>query len=162
MHSLIYQISTEPISKANYINMEYIEAGEMTFIDYAYETDTDERKGLIGELAGRILPKGMFTVGQDGETLIYQGGFDEWRKSYLKLIKNRAAAITEADVMKWIGPTYRLQRAIVNPLETDTLFVIDFDTRFALAERSKELMTMIERLDKGAQLYIGTIAGYHF
>lgn len=64
--------------------------------------------------------------------------------------------------MKWIGPTYQLQKAIVNSLETNTLFVTDYDTSYALAERSKELKTMIERLDKGAQLYIGTIAGYHF
>ncbi len=116
MHSLIYQISTEPVSKAEYIGTDHIEAGEMISIDYAYDIDTAKRKALIKELAERILPKGMVAAGQDGETLTYQGGFAEWRKSYIELIQAKAASITEADVMKWIGPTYQLQKAIVNPL----------------------------------------------
>lgn len=162
MHSLIYQISDEPINKEAYISTDHIEAGDMAYIDYTHETEENERKTLIKELAERILPKGMFTVSQDGETLTYQGGFAEWRKSYIQNILTKAATITEENVMKWIGPTYQLQMAVVNPLDTGTLFVIDFDTYSALAERSREFMTMIERLDKGAQLYIGTIAGYHF
>ena len=63
MHSLIYQISTEPISKAEYIGTDHIEAGEMTTIDYAYDIDTAKRKALIKELAGRILPKGIREFG---------------------------------------------------------------------------------------------------
>ena len=154
MHSVIYQIGTEPISKAEYISPDHIEAGEMASIDYAYDIEPKERQIRI-ELLLQILPKGMFTLNQDGN-------FDRWRKSYVLLIQNKAKAITEADVMEWIGPTYQLQKDIVNPLETNALFVTDYDTSYALAERSKEPMTMIERLEKGAQLYIGTIAGYHF
>lgn len=162
MHNRIYQLSTEPISKQEYIGEDNIESGEMVSIDYAYETKEGERTAHIIELVADILPKGMFILDTDCETLIYQGGFTEWRKEYLTLIQTKTAEITAANIMEWIGPTFQLQKAIVNPLSTDTLFVTDFAAGYALAERSREFMAMVSRLHKGDKLYIGAILGYHF
>lgn len=162
MHSIIFQISDQPIAKEEFIGIDHIEAGDMTSFDYAYENSDEERKECIHDLVGRILPKGMFTLDEDGETLVFQGGFTEWRKSYLDTIRCKVEDIDEGNIMKWVGPAYQLQKAILNPLETDALFITDFADCYGLAERSRELMTMIGNLQTGERLYIGAVVGYHF
>jgi len=162
MHNIIYQISSEPISEKAFIGTDNIENGDMVSIDYAYDTKAEERSEFITALAEEVLPKGMFTVNADGETLTYQGGFAEWRKTYLALIRTKAADINAENIMEWIGPTFQLQKAIVNPLCTDALFVTDFAAGYALAERSREFMAMVSRMHKGDTLHIGAIVGYHF
>lgn len=162
MHSIIFQISDQPIAKDERIGIDHIEGGDMTSFDYAYENSEEEREECIHDLVERILPKGMFTLGEDGETLIFQGGFTEWRKSYLDIIRGKVEEIDEENIMKWVGPAYQLQKAILNPLDTDALFITDFANGYRLAERSRELMTIIENLQTGERLYIGAVVGYHF
>ncbi|WP_368167812.1 hypothetical protein, partial [Bacteroides fragilis] len=113
-------------------------------------------------LVEHILPKEMFSLNEDGETIVYQSGFAEWRKSYLDTIHTRMADINEENIMKWVGPAYQLQKAILNPLCTDALFVTDFSNGYGLAERSRELMTIIGNLEIGDKLYVGAVFGYHF
>lgn len=161
MHNVIFQISTEPIDKDLYIDTDLIEAGETVSIDYAYSIAQDKRQVSVNRLL-RVLPQDMFTLDKDGNALVYNGGFDVWKKSYAQLLQSKAAAITQENVMKWTGPTCQLQKAIVNPLETDCLFVVDFGSGYSLAERSKELMLMVEQLEAGQRIYIGAILGYHF
>lgn len=162
MHSIIYQISDQPITRDEFISIDHIEGGDMTSFDYAYENIEEERKEYIRDLVERILSKGMFKLGEDGETLVFQGGFTEWRKSYLDTIRCKVAAIDEENIMKWVGPAYQLQKAILNPLDTDALFITDFANGYGLAERSRELMTIIGNLQTGERLYIGAVVGYHF
>lgn len=57
MHSIIYQISNQPISKEEHIGVDHIEAGDMTSLDYAYETSEEERKENIRCLAGAHIAK---------------------------------------------------------------------------------------------------------
>lgn len=101
MHSIIYQISNQPISKEEHIGVDHIEAGDMTSLDYAYESSEEERKENIRCLVEHILPKEMFSLNEDGETIVYQSGFAEWRKSYLDTIHTRMADINEENIMKW-------------------------------------------------------------
>lgn len=162
MHSVIYQISDQPIAKEERIGIDNIEAGDMTSFDYAYEISEEERKECIRDLVERILPKGMFTLGEDGETLVFQGGLAEWRKGYFDTIRCKVEEIDEENILKWVGTTYQLQKSILNPLATDTLFITDFANNYGLAERSRELMTMIGNLQTGERLYIGAVIGYHF
>lgn len=102
----------------------------------------------------------MFTLDTDNETLVYQGGFEAWRKSYLDLIRTKTEAIDEDNIMEWIGPAYQLQKTIVNPLESPDYFVLESDS-YGTAERSRELMLLVSKLEAGAKLYIGEILGYH-
>lgn len=104
----------------------------------------------------------MFSLSEDGETLVFQSGFAEWRKGNLDTIHTRVADINEENIMEWVGPAYQLQKAILNPLNTDALFVTDFANGYGLAERSRELMTIIGSLEIGDKLYIGAVFGYHF
>ncbi len=115
MHSNIIQVSNKPIAKGEHISIDSVTAGDMASIDYAYKTSEERRKLEITDLVGYILPKGMFTVNSDGETLTYKGGFNEWRKSYLDSIRTKAQEVDEGNIMQWIGPAYQLQKAILNP-----------------------------------------------
>lgn len=159
MHSNIFQISTEPIEKKRYCNPDDIDGGDMVSLDYAYDAKTEERAALIRSLVEDILPQGMFTLNPDTETLTYNGGMAEWKKQYVADIHRHAMEVDEHNVMMWIGKTYHLQTAIANPLDTACLFITE---AYGLAEHSRELMLMIDRLQEGEKLYIGAILGYHF
>ena len=161
MHDTIYQISTKSIANPDYLNIDNIVAGEMASIDYIYENTEEGRSFDLKRLIEDILPKGMFTLNADN-TLTYNGGFSEWRKTYLELIRTKMADINIGNVMQWVGPTYQLQKAIVNPLETGSLFVMDFYNGGGTAERSADLMRMVGDMKKGEKLHIGAIYGYHF
>lgn len=161
MFSTIFQLSNRPIEKREYIGIEHVEQGDMVFMDYTCEIDNEDRKRGIKNLAGRILPEGMFTLNAD-ETLAYNGGFTEWRKTYLDLIRKRTDALTEKNIMEWAGTAYHLQKAILNPLATDCLFITEFCDGHGTAERSRELMRLVETLAAGEKLYIGAVIGYRF
>lgn len=85
MHGIIYQISDSPIDRDDYIGVDTVSEGDMADFDYLYDTTEEERRKQIQYLVEHTLPKGMFTIDTDDETLVYQGGFAEWRKSYLDL-----------------------------------------------------------------------------
>lgn len=110
MHSTIYQLGTSPISEDEYMNPETISEGESVCIGYADEIVEAERKSQMEELV-EILPKGMFTLNND-LTLTYNGGINEWRHHYARLIRERAEAIDTDNVTEWTGPVYQLQKAI--------------------------------------------------
>ena len=161
MFSTIFQLSNRPIEKREYIGIEHVGQGDMVFMDYTCEIDNEDRKREIKNLAGRILPEGMFTLNAD-ETLAYNGGFTEWRKTYLDLIRKRTDALTEKNIMEGAGTAYHLQKAILNPLATDCLFITEFCDGHGTAERSRELMRLVETLAAGEKLYIGAVIGYRF
>lgn len=137
MHSTIYQIAERPIQPDEYVGVYNIEAGEMASIFYAREAEKSERAERIKILVGRVLPKGMFAVSPNGETLIYKGGFTEWSRKYAATLLDKANFINETN-FKYIGPTYQLQKAIVNPLDTESLFITTFCDCSGTAERSRE------------------------
>lgn len=161
MFSTIFQLSNRPIEKREYIGIEHVGQGDMVYMDYICEIDSEDRKREIMNLAERILPEGMFTLNAD-ETLTYNGGFTEWRKTYLDLIRKRTDALTEKNIMEWAGTVYHLQKAILNPLATDCLFITEFCDEHGTAERSRELMRLVETLAAGEKLYIGAVIGYRF
>ena len=109
MFSTIFQLSNRPIEKREYIGIEHVGQGDMVFMDYTCEIDNEDRKREIKNLAGRILPEGMFTLNAD-ETLAYNGGFTEWRKTYLDLIRKRTDALTEKNIMEWAGTAYTFRK----------------------------------------------------
>ena len=83
MHGIVFQISTSPIDSDDYIGIDTVSEGDMAGFNYLYDTEEGERSELIHDLVERIPPKGMFTLEADNETLVYQGGFEVWSKSYL-------------------------------------------------------------------------------
>ena len=104
MHSTIFQIATQPIQPDEYVGIDNIEAGEMASIFYAREAEKSERAERIKILVGRILPAGMFVVSPDGETLIYKGGFTEWKSLFVTTFYGSSGTAERSrELMRLIG-----------------------------------------------------------
>ena len=115
MHSRIFQISTEPIDKENYLNEDTLQQGDGSFYDYCSEIDEEDRKEDIANLVNHALPKGMFELISD-DTMRYNGGIEQWKEEYVANIKKRANALTADNMLEW-GSTYYLKQAVENPLD---------------------------------------------
>ena len=160
MHSRIFQISTEPIDKENYLNEDTLQQGDGSFYDYCSEIDEEDRKEDIANLVNHALPKGMFELISD-DTMRYNGGIEQWKEEYVANIKKRANALTADNMLEW-GSTYYLKQAIKNPLDTAYHFYLDGDGCQSFAEQSFTFMEFVCRLEPGTILYIGGVVDYHF
>lgn len=56
MHSSIFQISTQPISKENYIDENTFIDGDFSFYDYCANMSDEQRKEEISDLVEYKLP----------------------------------------------------------------------------------------------------------
>ena len=97
MHSRIFQISTEPIDKENYLNEDTLQQGDGSFYDYCSEIDEEDRKEDIANLVNHALPKGMFELISD-DTMRYNGGIEQWKEEYVANIKKRANALKNISI----------------------------------------------------------------
>lgn len=96
MHSIIYQISNQPISKEEHIGVDHIEAGDMTSLDYAYESSEEERKENIRCLVEHILPKEMFPLTRTEKRLYTKA-----------VLRNGEKAILTPSIQGWQTSTRR-------------------------------------------------------
>ncbi|MFC2653700.1 MAG: hypothetical protein ACFN0J_03170, partial [Segatella salivae] len=112
-------------------------------------------------LVDDILPLGMFHL-KDETTLVYQGGFEQWKREWVERIQIRAAKVNMENVMNFCGEVYRLENELQNPLDTAAHFYLCNDDYQTFAEKSVELMRMVEHLTEGDELYIGGIIDFHF
>jgi hypothetical protein len=160
MHSKIYQITEERIGEDNYITERTFDEGRNDFYDYCADIDEDDRNYAIESLAKNLLPTGMFTI-VEKDTLIYNGGAEEWKDNWVKLIHQKAKAITPENITEWIGEAYTLEKELLNPLDIGSRFVTDtFPSNDA--QQSGDFMKMICGLEPGAKLYIGGVVDFHW
>ena len=136
--------------------------GHYDFYDYCAEITDEDRLHAIDYLVKNLLPTGMFSlVDNENDTLIYNGGADEWKENWVKQIRQKALAITTQNVTDWIGEAYSLEKELVNPLEVGSRFVTDtFPSTDA--QQSGDFMKMICSLKPGAKLYIGGVLDFHW
>lgn len=161
MHSKIFQITEHRVPKDKWLNEDTLAQGDNTDYDYCGEITGQERKESIAYLVNDILPKGMFTLAED-DTLIYKGGAEQWKRDYIDLIHRKADDISTDNLTDWIGPVYKLEKALKNPLDTAYRFYMDEDGWQTYAEQSYEFMCMVCRLKEGDTLHIGGVIDYHF
>lgn len=160
MHSRIFQISTEPIDKENYLNEDTLQQGDGSFYDYCSEIDEEDRKEDIANLVNHALPKGMFELISD-DTMRYNGGIEQWKEEYVANIKKRANALTADNMLEW-GSTYYLKQAVENPLDVAYHFYLAGEGCQSFAEQSFAFMEFVCGLEPGTTLYIGGVIDYHF
>lgn len=162
MHSKIYQITEERIDNENFITESTFVDGRYDFYDYCDDITDDERKSAIDSLTMYLLPTGMFTLDEnEKDTLIYNGGADEWKENWVRQIQQKAKAITTENVTEWIGETYALEKELVNPLDIGSRFVT-CGYPFTDAQQSGDFMRIMCSLKPGTKLYIGGIIDFHW
>lgn len=161
MHSTIIQITTEKVEKENYLTEADVCSWDCRDIDYCSEIDETDRKERINRLVNSWLPSGMFTL-VDDNTIRYNGGADEWKNQWVKLIQDTAAQVTAENVLHGIGPMYSLEKALSNPLDLGTLFYSDSENLNSYAEFSAGFMRDVCQLEEGTLLYVGGVLDYHY
>lgn len=123
MHSSIFQISTQPIGKENYIDENTFIDGDFSFYDYCANMSDEQRKEEISDLVEYKLPKGMFELTSE-DTILYKGGVEQWKKEFVANIHEKAETLTVENMLEW-RPLYNLEQAIENPLDTNYRFYLD-------------------------------------
>lgn len=160
MHSRIFQISTEPISKENYLNEDTLEQGDFAPYDYCSEINAEQRRWNIKRLVNEVLPKGMFELTSE-DTMRYNGGIEQWKEEYVANIRAKAEAINVDNMLSW-NTRNELEKAIKNPLRTDNHFYLNGDGCQSFAEESFAFMDFVCSLEPDTILYIGGVIDYHF
>ena len=161
MHAKVFQISKTRVDKENALNEYTLAQGDGSLYDYCSEISDETRMEMIDCLVNQLLPEGMFVLVAPDE-IVYQGGSNEWKKEWVKNIHEKAMEITTENVLDWIGPSYRLEQELKNPLHTYSHFYLSEDNYQCYAEQSAELMEMVCSLSVGDHLYIGGVIDFHF
>ena len=160
MHSSIFQISTKPISKENYITEETFIGGNFSFYDYCAKMGEEERKEEISNLVTCKLPKEMFEQTSE-DTILYKGGVEQWKAEFVANVRKKAEAITVENMLEWKS-VYATEKALSNPLDTFYHFYLDDDCTNTYAETSFAFVKFVCGLEPGTMLYVGGVIDYHF
>ena len=124
MHSIIFQITKKQVDGNKLLSANTILQGEGTSYDYCSEINDVERKKNISNLITNVLPKGMFEF-VSSDAIEYKGGVDQWKKECVKNIQVTAKELNADNITDWVGPVYKLEKLIDNPLSTDYQFYFD-------------------------------------
>lgn len=159
MHSRIYQFSPNPIDTDDYTNDDNI-TDSFHWIDYVLEIDDeDERREEIQKLVEHVLPKGMFELNADGESITYKGGMEQWRRDFVERLHGYAGAITSQNVYNSLK-LFELEHEIKWPLGNETMFIFE---DYPVARTSGDFMECyVNGLNVGDVLYIGAVFDYHY
>lgn len=162
MHSRIFQIADTQIEEDNFIDEMTIEVGATTSVDYTAEISEDERRLAIECLVNEWLPTGMFSLGTEPDTIVYNGGLEEWvRKEWLPKIRRHAETLSTHNVFRDFK-LYRMERVLDNTLDSGTLFYLSEDNYQSYAERSTAFLEYLNGFSAGQIFYIGGVLDYHW
>ena len=159
MHSRIFQISTEPIDKENYLNEDTLQQGDGSFYDYCSEIDEENRKEDIANLVNYALPNGMFELISD-DTMRYNGGIEQWKRSMSPISKRERMLLRQ--IICWNGGRPIISNRQWKSVGCRLSFYLDGDGCQSFAEQSFAFMEFVCRLEPGTILYIGGVIDYHF
>ena len=123
MHAWIFQLSEKRIE--GYLCEDTLLQGDGSDYDYCAAISEEERKRAVYSLMTHILPLGMFRL-KDETTLVYQGGFEQWKREWVERIQTKAAKVNTENVMNFCGEVFQLETELQNPLDTDAQFDIPF------------------------------------
>lgn len=106
MHAWIFQLSEKRIE--GYLCEDTLLQGDGSDYDYCAAISEEERKRAVYSLMAHILPLGMFHL-KDETTLVYQGGFEQWKREWVERIQTKAAKVNTENVMNFCSAVYQLE-----------------------------------------------------
>lgn len=161
MHSRIFQVSSEPIGKDEYVSPSDFYDNSNDFADYiGDEIEGEGRDDSVGYLAHEL--EGVFTaVGRDHLVYLGDDALREFKQKWADSIKAQAAELTADNILS----DARLYRISLSTEETH----VDSSYRFYIEEwngYAGPFSDIIEwaasRLHEGDSIYIGAVIDYHF
>ena len=104
----------------------------------------------------------MFSLGTEPDTIVYNGGLEEWvRKEWLPKIRRHAETLSTHNVFRDFK-LYRMERVLDNTLDSGTLFYLSEDNYQSYAERSTAFLEYLNGFSAGQIFYIGGVPDYHW
>ena len=162
MHSKIFQISSKPISKADYkVSEDYYE-GHDSWADYIGDEvdDKEEREDCVGYLAHEL--RGVFTaVGRDHLVYLGEDALHSFLQEWADDIKARAAELTADNILA----DQRLFniRATTNKTHRCSSYRVHIEEWNGYAGPFKDIIEWAaNELKEGDSIYIGAIIDYHY
>lgn len=161
MHSNIYQISSQPISKEDYANPSRYYENSDDFADYiGDEVPDEEREDYIGWFADSV--KDVFTAVGDG-VLAYKGkeALQAFKQKWADRIKEVANELTADNLFK-VQSLWRIGE-MTKRTHLESSYRVDIDGWCGgVAYPFGELFEWANsQLEEGDHIYIGAIIDYH-
>lgn len=115
MHSYIFQISKNPISKENYLSADAAFERAERHACFACEVDDTKRREAINGLVSEWPPSGLFEGNEDG-SFTYLGGYQKWVNDFFIPYVREAAKAMIADkiALSGLGSSYEVVKRIEN------------------------------------------------
>ncbi len=162
MHSKIYQISSQPISKEDYASPSDFYDNSGDFADYiGDEVLGEERENYIGWFAVSV--KDVFTAVGDG-VLVYKGkeALHEFKQKWADRIKEMANELTADNLLTELR-LFSL-REVTERTHVDISYRVTIeDWCGGVAYPFGELFEWANsQLKEGDHIYIGAIIDYHY
>lgn len=158
MHSKIFQLSDNFISKDNFLCSEYFYEDTQYFADYIGDevTDEKERKEYIEGLA-EDFPEMLEYIG-DGK-LRYKGMAD-FLQDWVNAIKEAANALTADNILKELN-LYKAERLTqTTHKDSDRRFYVEDWNCFA--GDAADFVSWLSHLKEGTIIYVGSIIDFHY
>ena len=151
MHSKIYQVSTSPVKKEDFIDANFIDfMANNVFFDYVIDLTEEEQEVYIAQLP--TILDGICCVNGRELTIIDVAPFcSEWQKKLVKAAES-------------INPSSMYCQSIKNILSHTHK---DIWSLFYICDWSNEIVTVAEfvnycsNLEPGSKLYLGGVVDYH-
>lgn len=160
MHSKIFQLSTEPISKEDYKTADdYVDTGFMQIADYTDDMDDEDRESCIDWFSkylasGAELKNGVLEI-KDKKKLL-EGQFQTFRKTAGLLQYVSLDDFCEPEFSKGTEDLGYLMYTLDAAYSDKYGYYVDID------DYPAPLSDFLRRAHNGDRYYIGAVIDYHF
>ena len=154
MRTYFIQVAKEAIKVEDFITADTENLTDAEY-GYRYPISDDERQEAIACLVERVLPKGMFSMSEDG-ALIYNGGMAAWKRGWIDALNKMVSGFTPETIFNGHDVLYDIRKLLDNALDTDIQFFLESP----YVNDSTALMSYIDGMKEGDRLYVGGIVGY--
>ena len=169
MHSYVFQLSQNIVKREDWLTEDEVYENILGSLgsnaaESVEELSEDNRCMAITNLVCKWLPSELFETNGDG-SFTYMGGLEEWIRSvYIPKIRLLASQIRPDKVFRLgVGSAYEVEKAIKNPLNLDSLFIMQANHHHSRAMRSGDFIEdYVSFLKPGDRIYVGAVFDYNF
>ena len=162
-HSRIYQVSSRPVKKDDYVSPECFYDNSSDFADYIGDRQEGyDRKDDIKDLAELL--DDLFTLDEKRNALVYKGeeALQKFKEAWAAAIRKAAREITADNVLE-SAPRWNV-RSICSETHLQTPRRVHIEEWNGCAGPIDDLIEWLtcQKFKAGKKLYIGAVIDYHY